>query len=226
MKIFKERSLRKDQRSLFNKNIAPSSRQKLSLPKYITLQEIEELVGPSTVTKHLPRAKSKSFAEKHKASTPSPSHQGRTKTFFNRKSSATESDERLVPCPPSGDPDNLYTHRIQRLSSKLHLEKSRITELEEEFKQMEMRYTFEIIDLKRELEKSSSALKKIREEKFENESKLHEEILKYRKEIEEFRTDVNEYLESMRHTFEQNLMVNLNSEYEEAVSFLDLAHNK
>jgi predicted RNase H-like nuclease (RuvC/YqgF family) len=150
-----------------------------------------------------------------KSITPAPSRI-KSKSILNKRTSDTpklkiedmEIKRKSNPNTQEGI-ESYYSSYIKTLTSKLEKHKTRSQDLEEEIKRMEMTFRQEEIIMKKEIEKLNFELKKIRNEKIEQENGLMEENFKLRRDLEDFKNYVSGFLNDisvlLQETNEKNL---------------------
>ena len=138
--------------------------------------------------------------------TPSPSGVSKRR-FFNKRTSETprreDFENKKKSVPNFQENSESYDVYIKALGSKLAKYKQKNFEVEEEIKQMEIRFKLEECNMRGEIEKLNNEIKKIKNDHFEEIASLNQEILRLRRENEENRlsykmnsSQISEILES------------------------------
>lgn len=136
-----------------------------------------------------------------KSSTPTPSRTPKPKNILNKRPSETpklkiddlEVKRRSVPNTQE-NLESYYSSYIKALTTKLEKHKKKNEELEEDLKQMELGFKLEENNLKKDLDRLNTELKKVKNDKFEQETSLMEENFRIRKDFEEYKAITSQLL--------------------------------
>lgn len=213
-----------------------ASKQKIELPKFITEDELEDIIGQppgyKTITRKRSSGRATSLAEVRKqASTPSP-NQKKVASFFKARNSPYEeidSGKRKL-LRNTENLDANYTSKLSQLTNKYQRSKHKNTQMKEDIKMMQARYESELSTLHKENEKLVHMNKRIRKDHLDQQETLHEEILHLRKDLDYAHTELYKYIGTFKNILENiiskqitldNSQENLTSKINESITYFN-----